>query len=199
MGTRNILLVLIGLSLSSCKKDRKTEPSLNIAYKQVNQSVRYWDLNPTIADLNEDGKVDFTFWSQIAAYGGADHMYFGVNTIGSNQAKMIPGFEYPFLNCLKAQSEDQGSVIAMQTDAGREWSSESGMLVIRHSGESSVAYEGYWQDETERYLAVRLFINGKYHYGWVRLRYNKEHPGSMTLVDFAWNKMPEQSIKAGQK
>ncbi|HEY1023920.1 MAG TPA: hypothetical protein VGE26_02045 [Sphingobacteriaceae bacterium] len=187
------------MSLWTCKKDKKEEPSIGVVYKQVNQSVRYWDPNPIIADMNNDGKVDFTFWSQIVAYGGADHLYFGISTIGQNQARMMSGLEYPFLNCLKVQAQDAGSVIEMQTQAGTSWSSESGMLVIRHSGEHSVAYEGHWHDESQKMLAVRLLINGKYHFGWVRLKYNKEQPGSMTLVDFAWNKKPEQSIKAGQR
>lgn len=73
------------------------------------------------------------------------------------------------------------------------------MLVIRHSNENTVVYEGNWGDESEKILALRLLIGGKYHYGWARLQFKKDHPDYMTLVDHAWNKMPEQRIYAGQR
>jgi hypothetical protein len=60
---------------------------------------------------------------------------------------------------------------------------------------------GNWGGNTQnKYLGVRFFINGKVHFGWVRLTVNIPPPRdvmSATITAYAYETVPNRSILAG--
>jgi hypothetical protein len=59
---------------------------------------------------------------------------------------------------------------------------------------------GPWRDVTDRYLGLKFMINGKIHYGWARLSVSvKSFTITATLTGFAYETIPNKSIRAGQE
>jgi hypothetical protein len=56
-------------------------------------------------------------------------------------------------------------------------------------------YWGNWRNVTNRYLGLEFKINGKTHYGWARLTVLEF---TATLTGYAYETIPNKSIKAGQ-
>lgn len=64
---------------------------------------------------------------------------------------------------------------------------------------SNVDYDGFpWTNAVDKYLAVRMEINGSMHYGWIRMDV-AAHTASVTIKDFALNLDPGTPIRAGDK
>lgn len=55
---------------------------------------------------------------------------------------------------------------------------------------------GNWIGVTDQYLAVRIKLNGQWHYGWIRLDI-PTNAGSYTVKDFAYESIPDKAITAG--
>ena len=57
-------------------------------------------------------------------------------------------------------------------------------------------HRGFWFENGARYLGVVFQIEGKTHYGWMRL-VNSSQRGA-TLIGYAYEDIPDKSIRAGQ-
>ena len=57
-------------------------------------------------------------------------------------------------------------------------------------------HRGFWFERGARYLGVVFQIEGKTHYGWMRL-VNSSQRGA-TLIGYAYENIPGKSIRAGQ-
>jgi hypothetical protein len=83
-------------------------------------------------------------------------------------------------------------------DAGRArlaWGRDVG-----HSGHGSYSTGGPWAGNSpNQYLGVRFLINGETHYGWIRMTvYTSVNEVSTTVTGYAYNTVPNQSLKAGE-
>jgi hypothetical protein len=57
---------------------------------------------------------------------------------------------------------------------------------------------GHWQDAKNKFLGLKLKINGNSHYGWARL--DVDSAGTkFTIKDYAFNSRPNSQILAGEK
>lgn len=59
----------------------------------------------------------------------------------------------------------------------------------------TTATNGPWKGQpTNRYLGVKFLINGKTHFGWIRMSVK---PVQATITGYAYETVPEKTIKAG--
>lgn len=68
----------------------------------------------------------------------------------------------------------------------------SSMIILNENGGG-----GFWVGVTDKYIAVRLKVANKWHYGWIRMDVPAD-AGSYTVKDFAFNTVPNQPILAGE-
>jgi len=58
---------------------------------------------------------------------------------------------------------------------------------------------GYWPNVTNRYLGLKLIINGETHFGWARLTVQVSEPSILAeLSGYAYETTPNQAILAGK-
>jgi hypothetical protein len=62
---------------------------------------------------------------------------------------------------------------------------------------AAVGSFGSWRGVAHRYLGVQFQINGKTHYGWVRLNVTRA-PFVVTLTGYAYETVPKRAIIAGK-
>lgn len=73
------------------------------------------------------------------------------------------------------------------------------MFSYRASRGSSGGTFGQWKNVSNRYLGVKFKINGKIHYGWARMTVQaSDYQISSTLTGYAYETVPNKSIRAGQ-
>lgn len=192
--------VLAGASLtvlSGCKKDEES----NIAYTDITDV----NLTPTVnndlshfIDLNADGVNDlkinvenyyenyygYTYESGFVSANGQN----GANLLTRNQT--IDGYNYTFGIGLTGGS-DIGSTQTI-------WAGE-GDLAGKYVSSYYNTTEEYGDFlGTERYLGVRFTVQGNTHYGWVRISAAADGKSAI-IKDYAYHKLPNTTIKAGEK
>jgi hypothetical protein len=71
---------------------------------------------------------------------------------------------------------------------------------VGHSGHSGYSTGGPWaKSAPDQYLGVRFLINGETHYGWISMTvYTSITYVSATINGYAYNTVPNQSLKAGE-
>lgn len=66
------------------------------------------------------------------------------------------------------------------------------------SAVSGTFFRGPWKDQINKYLGVKFFVNGEFHYGWVRMTVT--HDLKLTAVTgFAYETEPNKAIRAGNE
>lgn len=82
-------------------------------------------------------------------------------------------------------------------------STGNGITVERSSGSVSAStffnFFGKWKDVgNNRFLGVKFLIDGKTHYGWIRLSLNIDpRIGVATITGYAYETVPNKRIQAG--
>jgi hypothetical protein len=138
-------------------------------------------------DLNHDGITDVVFEQS----GGI-----ALNPMGgfSIFQAVAPG------NAIEVGTRGHGWARAMTIGAhigpAKQFRQSAYMAFAVRSG-TETHQGGYWFSSEPRYLGVAFHINGKTHYGWVRLK-NSSYRGA-TVTGYAYETIPSKSIKAGQK
>lgn len=196
-----LLLAFASVLTLSCKKNKPVDPLpfQDISYELINRSVKASDVVPLTLDVNKDGTVDYSFFVELYANFAGDHLYAGVNPIGLNSTRTGDPDDDRFLNMAVTYASATGTQVNESLKANEYWNSDFGFLAVRNRPVSGAdTHEGMWGDGQEHFLPIRLSIQGKYHYGWARLIFNKQTE-FLTLVDCAWNKTPEAGIKAGER
>jgi hypothetical protein len=196
---KKLIILVLGIASTfyACKKDKKGTLNPNISYRTVNQTVKASDLDPLTLDLNQDGTVDYTFFAVYSVSANAVHLNVGTNPIGNNLAKMAQPDDDKFQNMGNLISQAKGTSINQDLKANQLWSNDFAYLTIRtESQQGNKTYIGAWSDGTPQLMALQLNINGTNYFGWARLTFNRTTE-VLTLVDCAWNKNANESIKAG--
>jgi hypothetical protein len=146
-------------------------------------------------DLTGDGTTDFMF---LASWHTSTSVFWGGLFVGPAQAGNAIADDAAALRA--------GYLIGPDT----KWSSQSLMEMARGHHSSSPwrsTCGGPWKDKRNRYLGLKFMISGEIHYGWARLtetcgkgkysRYGGEN--SAVLTGYAYETVPNQGLKAGQK
>lgn len=194
------LLLITGLTYS-CKKENNSYvpvlPNLNINYQTINRSVKASDVNSLTIDVNKDGVIDYSFFLQLAADSKGDHLYAGVNPVYGSFVKANAPNDDRFLNMGNVIAFAQGVKLKENDQQGQLWTEDHSVLAIRHTYTDGISYECDWGTGTAKILAIKLTAKGETYYGWIRLVFNKTNE-NLTVVDLAWNTVPNQEIKAGE-
>lgn len=136
-------------------------------------------------DLNRDGLDDmgfhqrcFTDHCTLTAYGKASN---GIQAVGVTS----------FISALALKG---GSTIGPKAQFEKYSGAYMAQTVGRRFGDTYKL--GYWFVSGARFLGVAFQIDGKMHYGWMRL-VNSSQFGAL-LTGYAYETIPGKSIKAGQ-
>lgn len=193
------IILLVSFLFSGCKEDEGIiEHSNSIIYKLDGRKVKLGDPFPISIDLSEDGQVDFTIFVELTANSRGDRLYVGMNPIGANLIKSGPPNDENFLNMGLLVSEFPGSTIDFNVELNQQWTPEFGALVIRNTyTNGSIFYEGNWAD-SEQIVGIQNKIENSVYFGWLRIKYDKMTE-IVTLIDYAYNLIPNQPIIAGAK
>ncbi len=184
---------------SSCKK-KHVQPTVdpNIAYTYFNKSVKLSDPSGLNVDVNNDNKIDYLFFLELTYTSSGEHLYAGVNPIGNNATKAGMPNDDNFMNMGEVIAPNLNSVVDNTLSADQAWTVDHSYLTIRHKfNTGSVGYTGPWGNTTPKLMAIKIYLNGKYHFGWIRLLFDRTTE-LLTVVDFAWNKEANASIIAGK-
>jgi hypothetical protein len=148
-------------------------------------------------DLNNDGLNDFTLAGEGANY---DHSFYhtlaavplrGGGVLGGNRAPLGP-----YASAL-AQGANVGPSAHFSSSVGR------GQITVERfngfaSGSTIITYYGKWHPGSgNHYLGVKFLINGKTHYGWIRMSLIKNGDLSGTITEYAYETVAGKKIGAG--
>ena len=71
------------------------------------------------------------------------------------------------------------------------------MALVGSSG-SQTFFKGPWKDQINKYVGLKFFVNGEFHYGWARMTVT--HDLKWTAVTgFAYETEPNKPIRAGDE
>jgi len=157
-------------------------------------------------DLNHDGIVDF--YLNIFDHDGVNPLsacQFWARFIsstacissGTNKIRTIDSKGQRFGAALRYGAKIQ---------RGEQFAKGSAVLGSRHGGTvstSSAAWFGPWlnggKGVKNRYLGVKFIINGKFHYGWLRMTVaTPDRYFTATLTGYAYETIPNKGIIAGR-
>lgn len=176
----------------------ETLTSQTIVYKEDGRTVQYADPLPIALDLTGDGQVDFTVFVELTANSQGDHLYAGVNPIGYNLIKSGPAVENNFLSMGFLVADSVGTIIEENVGSGQRWTSDHSTLVIRHTSiNGGITFEGNWSNGS-RIVGIQHIVDSQIYFGWLQLEFNKVTE-VVTLIDFAYETLPNRPIKAGEK
>ena len=151
-------------------------------------------------DLNHDGINDFSF-----------------NNVYKNYTNPPPGLDW---DELKVSPLRQGDKVWMTGNTSNWWgyppAFPAGHWIGRNRNfrfQAGYMAFGYrfgtnkplcawpWTNVSDRYLAVQVSVKGRLHYGWARLSVACSQTGAVTgtLTGYAYETIPNKSIRAGRK
>jgi hypothetical protein len=149
-------------------------------------------------DLNHDGTVDFLIEQSVNTFsGGAGSASLLVDeALGNAVEGSIGKYSRHYAAALKL-----GARIGPRRQFINKGSAKGEALVEFYEDQDKrIPYTyGQWINVKNRYLGLKLLINGKVHYGWARLSvHDKLAKMSATLTGYAYETVPGKSILAGQ-
>lgn len=184
--------------LTSCENSPEPSPPVKtISYVEDGRTVKQGDPSPIAIDLNADGSVDFTVFVELHANSSGDYLNTGINPIGANLIKSGPPNDNRFLNMGLLIAEPTNAIINYDLHNDQQWTGEHSALVIRHThNDGSISYEGSWSDNSDTMVGIQHKSNDQTYFGWLRLKFDRLAE-VVTLIDYAYEKKENQSIKAG--
>ncbi|MGF1925977.1 MAG: hypothetical protein ACQUHE_17515 [Bacteroidia bacterium] len=208
MNIRYLLAIILTVfCLSACKKDpvpaienpkEETPDGVdlpNVSYKLINRKLHASHPSAMNLDVNEDGIIDLSYFMQYVVLGGHVNLYIGVNPVFGSATRASEHDNNEFLNMGTIHSITLKTVVKEELD----WTEDHAMLANRREAPNGTkTYLGNWGDGQQKFMALRLRVHGKLHYGWAQLKFNKETE-ELILIDVAWNTNAEQEIPVGAK
>ncbi len=145
-------------------------------------------------DLNNDGTPDFKFTVGFTAGGSSTY-----GNGGYGRSNFITAYAINENKVDSDKTDIYGSVIGTQNT----WTERQLMALHYFRKEwfgthiifSGSGNDGNFYNESNRYLPLKLIKNGATYYGWVRV--SCAGADTLTIKDYAYNTIPDSSIKAG--
>jgi hypothetical protein len=196
MRYRVILLILVAFSLS-CKKKLQEEEA-DMFYTLSNETILSSNSSsPLIADVNNDGVPDYGFSFASVTNSSGTHLY-ALESSYNGSTALTGATDNAYSGSGSVSNYKSGDKIDGSLRQGEQWKADFGVLAARHTNGTNITYDGNWANETEQMMSIKLDANGHIYFGWIRLKYSKTEQ-KITLVDFAYNRLPERPVTAGQK
>ena len=164
-------------------------------------------------DMDNDGSVDFKliFDTDIFATFAPPELKLRINPLGSNsvaflyQSIPVTYSGMPFSTYIDGATAIFFTDVALLNDGdvidnALNFQLEKAALYSRrfffiYSESNYAAFGGgYWNETTDHFAGFRLFTDGAYHYGWIRL--NVSADSGITLLDYAYELNPETPLTA---
>ncbi len=176
----------------------RTSSINSIVYREDGRTVKYGDPLPIVLDVTGDGKPDYTIFVELTANSMGDRLYTGINPIAASVIKSGPPVNSNYLSMGYLISEPDGSLIDETLAAGQYWTGDHSVLAIRNTfANGDITYEGNWSDGT-RIAGIKNIVGESSYFGWLRVDFNKDSE-IVTLIDFAYDSVSNQPIRAGGK
>ena len=179
-------LILIGLSLynNSVKHNAPTE--MHIAYASVNEDFSFG--SNSLIDIDRDGRDDFSFTVASIYEEGSLEIKYLVHALHGHQI-LTAGEHVAIL--------ESDEVIGAETDSSIEWTSGSGQIIEQIISNEQAGWFGTWSGGRQQYVGLKLAKDGKEYYGWAEITVDAANEKA-TIVSYAINRVPGQSIHAGK-
>ncbi len=182
-----------------------------IVYTNVIPDALYNVINDTCyLDLDNNGQADFQLYrSEVPQYCGSiggcllplPEQRIKIDRVGTNEIAYVIPWGGSSVSSQWPQSLPFGQMIDANSDM-----SETNHLIRRYRSGGACPGGGgaacvpdppiTWALAPQSYLGLLFDIAGATHYGWARL--NVTSATSFTLMDYAYNSIPNQPILAGQ-
>ena len=191
-----IVYLFVYLFFISCKKDKDATPSAQseVSYRPLSIQVNFTESKDV--DLNEDGKADIQLYSE-SYIDPTDRLdAYLIRCLQGHLVTQVKLTDNPLFNAINVMSYNGNELISETLASELAWGAKDGILAMRHTS-NSTTYIGRWSDGNEKLMALKLNIDGKAHFGWLRIRYNRQQH-ALLLTGFAYQKKAGNSIKAGQ-
>jgi len=154
-------------------------------------------------DLNNDGQIDFTF------YGSQDSLICACGSGTIDTSKISPTSLSWVSDSINGQPAKWNSGDLINASSPLWTNAPSQILFHKGGGCSSRPCSplggfyvrgttlGIWSNVADKYLALKIQVSGSIYYGWARL--DVDSSGFLiTIKDYAFNSIPDQTILAGQ-
>ncbi len=159
-------------------------------------------------DLNNDGQNDFTFTAWWTFLGCGGNCYIRLDTTRIKPTGLSWVSDYTNGQAAKLNSGD--SINA----SSPLWTNLQHQLLYNNRADCSLPLGyctpaqafvlphylpsfGLWHSVVDKYLALKIQVAGNIYYGWARLDAGGDGL-DITIKDYAYNSIPNQSILAGQ-
>jgi len=192
------ILLVVAVSLNSCKKDRviqvpiPTDPPVEMIYRDLHEKEIKYAQPATIIDLDEDNTSDIIFfvWLVGDPVMQQDKRQFrvssGINTnLAVNTAEQVPAL-------LKDDN------IPLSNFNGYSWYKVSSVILVQRIEDvnGNISWDGTWQGVTKKYLPFQLLKNNQRFNGWLELSVDIANE-KLVLHRLAISRHAEKVIKAG--
>lgn len=140
-------------------------------------------------DLNRDGVVDFNLSSSSDVW-----EWLGIN---ANTSGGIIAVTPWYTNIVPLEIDTE--IFTPSRFFNGEYYAASGFITLGDclGNEDRDACYYDWSGKNDKYLGLRIVINGQKHYGWARLSVTSST--QWVISDYAYNTTPNSPILAGQK
>lgn len=147
-----------------------------------------------LLDLNHDGTPDFGLSNKLRTGCGSLASLKVVQEASANEiwGKGLPC--YTGYSC--AAALPKGKKVGPKAQFQQDPKSGLFMVVLEHEGSW-----GPWLNVKQAYLGLKFLINGKTHFGWLRLKLSFERTSktiTATLTGYAYETIPNKPILTGQ-
>jgi hypothetical protein len=146
-------------------------------------------------DVNHDGAIDFGFTNGV--FSPLDSFYvtpFASSPLGQNGNAVEVGFNQPFSPAALPRGAKIGASQLFYGSCIGCASTHEVMAWVEPTREG-----GAWINVSERYLGLRIFVNGEAHFGWARFSVRAANGRvAALLTGYAYEKTPNKPIMAGQ-
>jgi hypothetical protein len=133
-------------------------------------------------DLTEDGYVDFNVGTTHSGY---------VYIYGGGEVSVASTFTSPYNTTIL-----KDFVLSEPISSSNYWNS-TGTQLLYHDVTGQIAFSPTPKADGTIILGIRYLKNGDYYFGWIKLYNDKIN--RITVIESAFNKLPNQLILAGKK
>ena len=150
-----------------------------------------------LIDLNHDGQTDFAVIGSFFNFFGTAGIYRSALVVCNAEPGNEVGVPASGLGAFHAEALSFGKEIGPNLD----FSGGNFNLAGAHSvGFGPQSGFGEFYDQRNKFVALKLSVQGKTYYGWARMSTQVSNPSNFTfeLVDYAYQSTPNVPILAGQ-
>jgi hypothetical protein len=148
---------------------------------------------PVPLDLNNDGIADFSF-SLVSFIYHSFYTKLTIKELTGGEAVGVKGHYRAYVSALAHGAKIGPSAHFSETQFGYGTLERSDGSINQTQPAS---FFGKWRDKKNRYVGVKFPIDGKTHYGWVRMTVN-QGPWNATITEYGYETVANKRLDAGE-